>query len=120
MRRPFHFGGMAPNPPAPLSGSFLQSCTSQNIDKSDQTAFEEDLKIGVPEDDSPEALKGDYSLPTTYVKSTSPNCKRISPPHCEFETSPGWRSCRKLILRSVPSLSTFAAEKGSTESLGKL
>uniref|UniRef100_A0A803KPT9 CRC domain-containing protein n=1 Tax=Chenopodium quinoa TaxID=63459 RepID=A0A803KPT9_CHEQI len=86
----------------------------------DQAAFEEDIKIGAQEDDASEALTGEYSLPTTCVKSASPNCKRISYPHCDFETSPAWRSCRKLILRSISSFPTFTAEKESTQLHGKL
>ncbi|XP_057250303.1 CRC domain-containing protein TSO1 isoform X2 [Beta vulgaris subsp. vulgaris] len=122
VRRPFHFGGTAPHFPTLADEPFLQSCASQNIDYADQMSFEEDLKIEVLEDDATNALnlKGDYSLPTTSIKSASPNCKRISPPHCDFETSPGWKSCRKLILRSIPSIPTFTPEKESTELLGKL
>ncbi|KNA11165.1 hypothetical protein SOVF_137700 isoform C [Spinacia oleracea] len=104
-RQPFNFGGMAPRFPTLPNGHFPQSCTSQNIDNSDK------IKIAVPED---EALKGDYLLPTTYVKSASPNCKRISP---HFETSPGWKSCRKLILRSLPA---FTVDKESKQLLEKL
>lgn len=121
VRRPSHFSGMAPRYPTLPSGRLLQSCASQKIipeDNSDQ--FEEDVKTVIPEENAAEALKGDYSLPTTCVKSASPNCKRISSPHCDFETSPRWRSCRKLILRSIPALPTFTSENVSTELPGKL
>ncbi|KAL2942568.1 CRC domain-containing protein TSO1, partial [Bienertia sinuspersici] len=121
VRESFHFNGKTPHLPAHPSGSVLQSCTAPSIDQSDQTAFEEDIKSEIQEDGNAlEAFKGDYSLLTTCVKSTSPNCKRISPPHCYFETSPGWRSCRKLILRSIPSVPTSTPENESTELPRKL
>ena len=99
------------------TGRILESCT---LDQSDKTAFEDDSyndinKIASNDALDSNALKGDYLFPTTCVKSASPNCKRISSPHCNFETSPSWRSCRKLILRSIPSMSTFTPEKESME-----
>ncbi|KAG6772777.1 hypothetical protein POTOM_024197 [Populus tomentosa] len=61
------------------------------------------------EDDTPEILK-DSSAPITSVKASSPNKKRVSPPHShirEFQSSSsaGLKSGRgrKFILKSVPS-----------------
>ncbi|WCJ23836.1 Tesmin/TSO1-like CXC domain-containing protein [Euphorbia peplus] len=50
----------------------------------------------VPDDDMPEILRDNYSSPSTGIK-TSPNGKRVSPPHSII------RSGRKLILQSIPS-----------------
>ncbi|KDP40217.1 hypothetical protein JCGZ_02215 [Jatropha curcas] len=65
-----------------------------------QTKFEKQLPT-VPDDDMPEMLRGNYT-PSTGIK-TSPNSKRISPPHSILGSSPGRRSGRKLILQSIPS-----------------
>lgn len=56
----------------------------------------------VPEDEMPEILRGNYT-PSTGVKSSSPNSKRVSPPQSDFGASPSRRSGRKLILQSIPS-----------------
>ncbi|CAK9160673.1 unnamed protein product [Ilex paraguariensis] len=56
----------------------------------------------IREDEMPEILLGNGS-PSSGIKSSSPNSKRVSPPHSEFGLSPGRRSSRKLILQSIPS-----------------
>ncbi|GKV19646.1 hypothetical protein SLEP1_g29875 [Rubroshorea leprosula] len=57
----------------------------------------------VQEDEMPEILRANFS-PGAGIKTTSPNSKRISPPHCELgSSSPSRRSGRKLILQSIPS-----------------
>nr|POF14574.1 protein tesmin/tso1-like cxc 2 [Quercus suber] len=56
----------------------------------------------VPEDEMPEILRGNCT-PSTGVKSSSPNSKRVSPPQSDFGASPSRRSGRKLILQSIPS-----------------
>ncbi|KAJ6775272.1 PROTEIN TESMIN/TSO1-LIKE CXC 4 [Salix purpurea] len=59
----------------------------------------------IPEDETPEILNSNC-LPTSGVKSVSPNSKRVSPPHHGFGPSTTWRRGRKLILRSIsPSTS---------------
>ncbi|KAF3447151.1 hypothetical protein FNV43_RR12331 [Rhamnella rubrinervis] len=59
------------------------------------------------QDDTPEILKDD-STPIKSVKVSSPNKKRISPPHGYIHelgssSSGGLRSGRKFILKAVPS-----------------
>lgn len=61
----------------------------------------------IEDEDTPEILK-DSPAPITSVKVSSPNKKRVSPPHiCVPElasnSSVGLRSGRKFILKSVPS-----------------
>lgn len=68
-----------------------------------QTKFEKQFQT-VPEDEMPEILRGTLT-PGGGVK-TSPNSKRISPPHYELggsSSSPSRKSGRKLILQSIPS-----------------
>lgn len=70
-----------------------------------QPKYEKHLQV-IPEDETPEILNRNC-LPTSGVKSVSPNSKRVSPPHHGFGPSTTWRRGRKLILRSVspsPSL----------------
>ncbi|KAL5975272.1 hypothetical protein ACLOJK_031951 [Asimina triloba] len=73
------------------------------------------------EDETPDILK-DTCSPTKAVKTSSPNQKRVSPPHnClrelrRMSSSPGLRSGRKFILQSVPSfppLTPYSDPKGS-------
>ncbi|KAH6837101.1 Tesmin/TSO1-like CXC domain-containing protein [Perilla frutescens var. hirtella] len=59
-------------------------------------------------DDTPDILK-DTPIPLNAVKSSSPNKKRISPPHAsqhEFglRSLSGLRTGRKFILKAVPSI----------------
>ncbi|ONK66518.1 uncharacterized protein A4U43_C06F9030 [Asparagus officinalis] len=72
---------------------------------------ESDSNSGVPcnqEDDTPDILKETRS-PIKMVKSSSPNSKRVSPPHrilCSTSESPppsGLRNVRKFILQSMPA-----------------
>ncbi|XP_057771625.1 protein tesmin/TSO1-like CXC 2 isoform X2 [Salvia miltiorrhiza] len=56
----------------------------------------------IREDEIPDFLQGGGS-PDGGVQSSSPNRKRVSPPHNAGSTSPGLRSSRKLILESIPS-----------------
>ena len=72
------------------------------------------------EDDTPEILK-DTSMPIKSVKSSSPNGKRVSPPHNLHQlgssSSGPLRSGRKFILKAVPSfppLTPCIDSKGSS------
>ncbi|XP_021670959.2 CRC domain-containing protein TSO1 isoform X2 [Hevea brasiliensis] len=61
----------------------------------------------IQEDDTPEILK-EASTPVTSVKASSPNKKRVSPPHKHIQdlrssSSGGLKSGRKFILKAVPS-----------------
>ncbi|XP_011073450.1 protein tesmin/TSO1-like CXC 2 isoform X3 [Sesamum indicum] len=62
----------------------------------------------VMEDEVPEFLQG--GSPVGGIKSSSPNQKRVSPPQ-RMETSPGLRSSRKLILRSIPSFPSLTTNQ---------
>ncbi|XP_022751649.1 CRC domain-containing protein TSO1-like [Durio zibethinus] len=72
------------------------------------------------EDDTPELLKG-TSTPIKSVKASSPNGKRVSPPHnlhqLRSSSSGPLRSGRKFILKAVPSfppLTPCIDSKGSS------
>ncbi|KAJ9184008.1 hypothetical protein P3X46_007793 [Hevea brasiliensis] len=74
------------------------------------------------EDDTTEILK-EAAIPTTSVKASSPNKKRVSPPHKHIHdlrsnSSGGLKSGRKFILKAVPSfppLTPCIDSKGSTD-----
>ncbi|KAG9459699.1 hypothetical protein H6P81_004207 [Aristolochia fimbriata] len=72
-----------------------------------------------PEDETPDILKETHS-PTKAVKVSSPNQKRVSPPHNRLKelrsSSSPVKSGRKFILQSVPpfpSLTPYSEPKGS-------
>ncbi|KAJ6898746.1 protein tesmin/TSO1-like CXC 2 [Populus alba x Populus x berolinensis] len=66
-----------------------------------QSKFEKQCQ-NVPDDDIPEILRENHS-PSSGIKTSSPNSKRVSPPQNNFGSSSGPRSGRKLILQSIPS-----------------
>jgi len=75
-----------------------------------QPKYEKHLKV-IPEDETPEILNSNCS-PTSEVKSVSPNCPRVSPPHHGFGSSASW-----MILRSLnpsPSLNPSSEQWIST------
>lgn len=68
-----------------------------------QHKFEKQIPA-IEEDEMPEILQGNCSpIGNGGIKSGSPNSKRVSPPHCDFGSTPSRRSSRKLILQSIPS-----------------
>ncbi|GAA0146203.1 hypothetical protein LIER_36273 [Lithospermum erythrorhizon] len=84
---------------------------------SSMTSFEENKYLGAMdsdsglcegiEDDTPDILK-DNDTQLNSVKVCSPNMKRVSPPHAIVQepcssSSAGLKTCRKFILKSVPS-----------------
>ncbi|KAK9292144.1 hypothetical protein L1049_020103 [Liquidambar formosana] len=119
---PFTFSGKPTRSSSFAVGSSLQSCTSQKLETSDflcrQPKFRKLLQM-IPEDETPEILVDDCS-PVGGVKSASPNCKRVSPPHHRFGSSPAWRRGRKLILRSIPSFPSPNPPNKSSDLPGKL
>ncbi|KAL5541516.1 hypothetical protein UlMin_009226 [Ulmus minor] len=82
--------------------------------RSQTTKFEKHIQT-IPDDEMPEILRVDRS-PTTGIKTSSPNSKRISPPHCygsslsSSSASPSRRSGRKLILQSIPSFPSLTQQ----------
>ncbi|KAK1311151.1 Protein tesmin/TSO1-like CXC 2 [Acorus calamus] len=112
---PFLSGGKPPRSSVVSIGSSkLNSCGMLRKSKILLSApkFEKHFQI-VPEDETPEILKLNTS-PISTVKSSSPNSKRVSPPHTDFGLSPSRRSGRKLVLQSIrpfPSLNYDAIDQ---------
>ncbi|TYH36343.1 hypothetical protein ES332_D13G257700v1 [Gossypium tomentosum] len=76
------------------------------IDKELQQLDSDGGLYDILEDDTPEMLK-DTSTPLKSVKASSPNGKRVSPPHKLHQlgssSSGSLRSGRKFLLKAVPS-----------------
>lgn len=94
--RSLRFRGSLNTPVANLSGT-----KHQQVMDSDHDLFD------VMQDDTPEILK-DTSRPLNAVNVSSPNKKRVSPPHSKvpkFDSSSpaSFRTAVKYILKSVPS-----------------
>uniref|UniRef100_A0A0A9DSD5 Uncharacterized protein n=1 Tax=Arundo donax TaxID=35708 RepID=A0A0A9DSD5_ARUDO len=51
--------------------------------------------------------------PSNCVKTTSPNGKRVSPPHNALTISPNCKGGRKLILKSIPSFPSLMGDANS-------
>ncbi|XP_057962064.1 protein tesmin/TSO1-like CXC 2 isoform X3 [Malania oleifera] len=103
------------------AGSSPELSTCQKLGKSGfssrEPKFERHLQM-IPEDSTPEILKGNNS-DCNGVKSASPNCKRVSPPHLKLGPSSVWSS-RKLILKSIPSFPSLTPRREDSDSRGKL
>lgn len=95
------------------SGSSLRWRSSPNTpmtqlgDTKNQAHDSDSGLYNILEDDTPEILK-EVSTPIASVKVTSPNKKRVSPPHNHIHelrssSSGGLKSGRKFILKAVPS-----------------
>ncbi|KAJ6797796.1 protein tesmin/TSO1-like CXC 2 [Iris pallida] len=96
--------------PPRSSTSSIRYQTSRMLKKCDiplpRSKIEKSFKA-VPDDDTPEILRNDSS-PSTGVK-TSPNGKRVSPPHIGLDMSPNRKGGRKLILKSIPSFPSLSS-----------
>ncbi|WCJ43924.1 Tesmin/TSO1-like CXC domain-containing protein [Euphorbia peplus] len=83
------------------SSSKISSCQKKlGTEILGQSKFETHLLHVIPEEDTPEILSSRSE--SNGVKSSSPNSKRVSPPHRGFGSSSTWSNSRKVILRSVP------------------
>ncbi|XXG65258.1 hypothetical protein AAC387_Pa05g3007 [Persea americana] len=71
----------------------------------------------VPEDETPDILRGDCS-PINGVKTSSPNRKRVSPPH-NFGSSSGRRGVGDTVLQSIPPFPSLTPHHGRNNFLRK-
>ncbi|CAI9094523.1 OLC1v1030277C1 [Oldenlandia corymbosa var. corymbosa] len=73
-----------------------------------QAAEFEERPYSIVDDDTPEILK-ENPEPTGAVKVSSPNKKRVSPPHGGLTqltscSSEGVRTCRRFVLKGIPTM----------------
>ncbi|XP_030543477.1 CRC domain-containing protein TSO1-like [Rhodamnia argentea] len=105
---------LAKNEP-PRSTSFVTTSSSSGLHASQnqgklkhsapQPEFEKHYDFNNNNNDGgkmPEVLQSN-DTPSTVIKTASPKCKRVSPPHSDFGSSPPLRNGRRLILKSIPS-----------------
>ncbi|XP_039140293.1 protein tesmin/TSO1-like CXC 2 [Dioscorea cayenensis subsp. rotundata] len=101
---------------APTVGdsSQLESCTTlRNCDiPLPQCGKFGSLGKSILGDDTPAILRGNRSL-ISGVKASSPNRKRVSPPHIGTRLTPNHKGGRKLILKSIPSFPSLNTDVNS-------
>ncbi|OWM86684.1 hypothetical protein CDL15_Pgr015720 [Punica granatum] len=85
------------SPITPITDVLLNNKSGKDLNSSTRHS-------GVSEDDTPEILK-EASTPTKSINVSSPNRKRVSPPHSWARSSSSvcLKSGRKFILKAVPS-----------------
>ncbi|CAI9776812.1 unnamed protein product [Fraxinus pennsylvanica] len=103
VQHPLSSKNKLPRPSFPSIGSSSGLYTGHGFGKpgffQSSTRFDKHLET-VLEDEMPDFLQA--PSPNSCIKTSSPNSKRVSPPH-SIGTSPSMRSSRKLILQSIPS-----------------
>ena len=108
LKQPNFSNAKPPRPSKPRSGSSSRSSKapetvhSRKITKVADSVFDEEM---------PDILK-EASSPG-IVKTSSPNGKRVSPPHNALSISPSRKGGRKLILKSIPSFPSLLGETNS-------
>ncbi|XP_027082997.1 uncharacterized protein [Coffea arabica] len=98
-----------------------RSSTHFDGNKPDEAADFDGGLYSILDDDTPEILK-EIPMPPNAIKVSSPNKKRVSPPHGQgaelgSSSSAGLRTGRKFILQAVPSfppLTPCIDSKGAT------
>jgi hypothetical protein len=60
---------------------------------------------------------GEADSPINCVKTTSPNGKRVSPPHHALSISPNRKGGRKLRLKSIPSFPSLTGDANSSSAI---
>ncbi|KAM0846222.1 hypothetical protein ACQ4PT_055817 [Festuca glaucescens] len=113
LKQPNFSNAKPPRPTKPRSGSSSRSSKapetvhSRKIPKVAESVFDEEM---------PDILK-EASSPG-IVKTSSPNGKRVSPPHNAVSISPNRKGGRKLILKSIPSFPSLLGDMGSGSAAG--
>ncbi|XP_072952556.1 protein tesmin/TSO1-like CXC 2 isoform X1 [Typha angustifolia] len=106
------FSSAKPPRPSTISTGYPSRLyTSQALLKSDilipRHKFENYDDAGL-DDDTPDILK--VGSPSSTMKTSSPNGKRVSPPHNGVGFSPSRKGGRKLILKSIPSFPSLSSD----------
>ncbi|XP_062187249.1 protein tesmin/TSO1-like CXC 3 [Phragmites australis] len=102
-----------PRPTKARSGS--RSSASKATETVQSRKFSKFADSGFNEE-MPDSL-GEADSPRNCVKTTSPNGKRVSPPHNALTISPNRKGGRKLILKSIPSFPSLMGEPNSGSSM---
>uniref|UniRef100_A0ACD5UP88 Uncharacterized protein n=1 Tax=Avena sativa TaxID=4498 RepID=A0ACD5UP88_AVESA len=108
LKQPNFSNAKPPRPSKPRSGSSSRSSKAPGTVQSRKIAKVADSVFDV---EMPDTSK-DTSSPG-IVKTSSPNGKRVSPPHNALSISPNRKGGRKLILKSIPSFPSLLGDMSS-------
>ncbi|KAF8713472.1 hypothetical protein HU200_028249 [Digitaria exilis] len=99
-----------PRPSKARSGNSRSSASKANTTA--QSCKPSKVAGTVIDEEMPDILK-EADSPSSGVKTTSPNGKRVSPPHNALSISPNRKGGRKLILKSIPSFPSLTGDSNS-------
>ncbi|KAF8686802.1 hypothetical protein HU200_043412 [Digitaria exilis] len=99
-----------PRPSKARSGNSRSSASKANTTA--QSCKPSKVAGAVIDEEMPDILK-EADSPSSGVKTTSPNGKRVSPPHNALSISPNRKGGRKLILKSIPSFPSLTGDSNS-------
>ncbi|KAG6526808.1 hypothetical protein ZIOFF_016809 [Zingiber officinale] len=110
---PFYSSSKPPQPTRLLIGRSPALYGSHMIRKPEFVHLQTKLDnvTTILEDDDTPAILRSTATSTTGIKVSSPNGKRVSPPHTGVGlTPPNRKGCRKLILKSIPSFPSLSTD----------
>ncbi|KAK3126509.1 hypothetical protein QOZ80_7AG0557720 [Eleusine coracana subsp. coracana] len=113
--KPPNFSSAKPPRPSKARSSSSRSSTSKATETIRSRKFSKVADSGSNEE-MPHLLR-DANSPSNGVKTTSPNGKRVSPPHNALSISPNRKGGRKLILKSIPSFPSLTGEASSSSAM---
>lgn len=113
--KPPNFSSAKPPRPSKARTSSSRSSTSKATEKIQSRKFSKVAGSGCNEE-MPDVLKEANST-SNGVKTTSPNGKRVSPPHNALSISPNRKGGRKLILKSIPSFPSLMGDTNSSSAM---
>ncbi|TVU41709.1 hypothetical protein EJB05_15253, partial [Eragrostis curvula] len=110
--KPPNFSSAKPPRPTKARSSNSRSSASKATETVQSRKISKVANSGRNEE-MPDVLREDNS-PSSCVKTTSPNGKRVSPPHNALSISPNRKGGRKLILKSIPSFPSLVGEANNS------
>ncbi|GJN24687.1 hypothetical protein PR202_gb12442 [Eleusine coracana subsp. coracana] len=113
--KPPNFSSAKPPRPSKARTSSSRSSTSKATETIRSRKVSKVADSGSNEE-MPHVLR-DANSPSNGVKTTSPNGKRVSPPHNALSISPNRKGGRKLILKSIPSFPSLTGEASSSSAM---
>ncbi|KAL6880638.1 hypothetical protein ACP4OV_012203 [Aristida adscensionis] len=113
--KPPNFSSAKPPRPSKARSGNSRSSTSKAKETVQSRKLPKVADSGFNEE-MPDILK-EATSPTNCVKTTSPNGKRVSPPHNALSISPNRKGGRKLILKSIPSFPSLMGDTNSSSAV---
>ncbi|KAG8083742.1 hypothetical protein GUJ93_ZPchr0016g2593 [Zizania palustris] len=113
--KPPNFSSAKPPRPTKARTGNLSRSSSKAAQAVHSRKFSKVAETGLDEE-MPNILRDDAS-PGSCVKTSSPNGKRVSPPHNALSVSPSQKGGRKLILKSIPSFPSLIGDAISSSTM---